>query len=248
MGAIELILIRHGESAGNVAATAAQRSGAEVIDVGLRDPDVPLSEAGVEQARALGRWLANLPPDQHPESVWCSPYLRARQTAELTTMQDPGTPQDLRIDERLRDRELGILDLLTSAGVAARFPEEAQRRNWLGKFAYRPPGGESWADVALRLRSVLRDIDDDEDGKRVAVVCHDAVIMLIRYVCERLSEQELLDIAASTSVRNASITRLVRPSGQGRWTLDSFNNVDHLESGGAPVTEHAGDENHVHPR
>ncbi|WAP52405.1 histidine phosphatase family protein [Arthrobacter sp. ATA002] len=248
MGAIELILIRHGESAGNVAATEAQRSGAEVIDIGLRDPDVPLSDAGMEQARALGRWLSGLPQEERPDSVWCSPYLRARQTAELATTQDSGTLQEARIDERLRDRELGILDLLTSAGVDARYPDEARRRNWLGKFSYRPPGGESWADVALRLRSVLRDLDDENDGKRVAVVCHDAVIMLIRYICERLSEQELLDIASSTSVRNASVTRLVRPSGQGRWTLESFNAVNHLESGGAPVTEHAGDENHVHPR
>lgn len=242
MGAIELILIRHGESAGNVAATEAQRSGAEVIDIGLRDPDVPLSDAGALQGEALGRWLAGLPGAERPDAVWCSPYLRARQTAELA-----GAPE-LRVDERFRDRELGILDLLTSAGVEARFPDEARRRNWLGKFAYRPPGGESWADVALRLRSVLRDLDDEEDGKRVAVVCHDAVILLIRYICERLSEAELLDIAANTSVRNASVTRLVRPRGTGRWALQGFNAVDHLETGGAPVTEHAGDDTHVHPR
>lgn len=242
MGAIELILIRHGESAGNVAATAAQRSGAETISIDTRDADVPLSADGVLQGEALGRLFAGLPRGERPDAVWCSPYLRARQTAELARLQDP------RFDERLRDRELGILDLLTSAGVEARFPEEARRRNWLGKFSYRPPGGESWADVALRLRSVLRDLDDEEDGKRVAVVCHDAVIMLARYVCERLSERELLDIAASTSVRNASVTRLVRPAGSGRWTLKSFNAVDHLESGGAPVTEHAGDEDHVQPR
>ena len=242
MGAIELVLVRHGESAGNVAATNAQRSGAEVIDIGVPDAEVPLSKAGRAQGRALGVWFAGLPEDERPEAVWCSPYLRARQTAELTRLQ--GT----RFDERLRDRELGILDLLTSAGVRARFPEEARRRTWLGKFSYRPPGGESWADVALRLRSVLRDLDDEDQGKRVAVVCHDAVILLIRYVCEQLSETELLDIAATTSVRNASITRLMRPEGRGRWTLESFNTIDHLESGGAPVTEHAGDENHVHPR
>ncbi|MFJ7751430.1 histidine phosphatase family protein [Arthrobacter sp. NPDC097144] len=242
MGAIELVLIRHGESAGNVAATAAQRSGAEVIEVGVRDADVPLSDAGRDQGKALGSWLAALPEDERPEAVWCSPYLRARQTAELAGLENP------RLDERLRDRELGILDLLTSAGVQARFPEEAQRRSWLGKFSYRPPGGESWADVALRLRSVLRDLDDEEDGRRVAVVCHDAVILLIRYICEGLTEAELLDIASSTSVRNASLTRLVRPEGKGRWDLADFNAVDHLETGGAPVTEHAGDENNVHPR
>ncbi|MCC3300380.1 histidine phosphatase family protein [Arthrobacter sp. zg-Y895] len=246
MGAIELILVRHGESAGNVAATRAGREGAERIDLPWRDPDVPLSSDGEEQAEALGRWIAGLPADELPESVWCSPYLRARQTAELAGL--PGLTGVMRIDERLRDRELGILDLLTSAGVAARYPEEAERRSWLGKFAYRPPGGESWADVALRLRSVFRDLDDEEDGKRVAVVCHDAVILLIRYVLERMSEQELLDTAAANSVRNGSVTRLVRPAGTGPWKLHTFNSVLHLQDSGAPVTEHAGETDDIHPR
>ncbi|MBD7995634.1 histidine phosphatase family protein [Arthrobacter sp. Sa2CUA1] len=241
MGATELILIRHGESAGNVAATRAQQNGAEVIDVGLRDPDVPLSDAGAQQAQALGQWLAGLPEAERPDSVWCSPYLRARQTAELAGL----APN--RVDERLRDRELGILDLLTARGVAARYPAEAERKQWLGKFAYRPPGGESWADVALRLRSLLRDLDDSEDGRRVAVVCHDAVILLLRYVCEGLSEADLLEIAATSSVRNGSVTRLVRPTGTGFWQVAEFNVVDHLSGAGAPVTEHAGEGN-VHPR
>lgn len=246
MGAVELILVRHGESEGNVAATAAQAAGAEVIDVKQRDADVPLSEAGRSQARALGAWLASVPPEGHPESVWCSPYLRARQTAELAGLElEP--PFGMRIDERLRDRELGILDTLTSIGVEARFPLEARRREWLGKFYYRPPGGESWADVALRLRSLLRDLDDVEDNRRVALVCHDAIILLLRYVCEGLTEERLLDLAASTAVRNGSVTRLVRADGMGLWQLAAFNEVLHLEEGGAPVTEHAGDTN-VHPR
>ncbi|MCQ1952430.1 histidine phosphatase family protein [Arthrobacter sp. zg-Y238] len=246
MGATELILVRHGESAGNVAATRAGREGAERIDLPWRDPDVPLSPDGEQQAAALGRWIAGLPAEELPDSVWCSPYLRARQTAELAGLA--GLTGGMRVDERLRDRELGILDLLTSAGVAARYPEEAERRSWLGKFAYRPPGGESWADVALRLRSVFRDLDDEEDGKRVAVVCHDAVILLIRYVLEQMSEQELLDTAAANSVRNGSVTRLVRPTGTGPWKLHTFNSVLHLQDSGAPVTEHAGETDDIHPR
>ena len=76
-----------------------------------------------------------------------------------------------RLDERLRDRELGILDRLTSAGVEARFLEEGERRRWLGKFYYRPPGGESWADVVLRLRSLLADLDREHPGQEVLLVC-----------------------------------------------------------------------------
>ncbi len=240
MGATELMLVRHGESMGNVAAAAAHAAGAEVIQVGARDADVPLSPTGVTQAEAFGRWLAEQPPERAPESVWCSPYVRAVQTAR-TALAVAGSELPLRIDERLRDRELGVLDLLTTRGVEARFPEEAARRRWLGKFYHRPPGGESWADMALRLRTLLRDLDDDEDGRRVLIVAHDALILTVRYVCERMSEADILGVAAATSVANASVTVLSRPSGRGVWELAAFNRADHVAAAGAPVTSHPGD-------
>lgn len=220
----ELILVRHAESSGNVARQRAEASGAEVIGLEVRDPDVPLSDLGRRQAAALGRYLAGLAPDRAPQAVWCSPYLRARQTADIATA---ALDLPIRHDERLRDRELGILDMLTGRGVAARFPAEAQRRRWLGKFAYRPPGGESWADVALRLRGVLGDIER-APTERLLIVAHDAVVLLVRYICELLDEAQLLTIAASTTIGNAAVTRLVRADA-GAWTLAEFNAVTHLE-------------------
>jgi hypothetical protein len=71
--------------------------------------------------------------------------------------------------------------------------------------------------------------------------------MLFRYVLEGMTEKELLDLAASTSVLNASITRFVRPAGEGPWTLESFNVADHLTEQGVAVTEHGGDSS-VHPK
>ena len=245
-GAVELLLIRHGESEGNVAATEARLAGAEVIEVPARDADVNLSDLGQEQAKALGTALERIPEADRPDAVVSSPYARARQTAEIA-VRTAGWPVKVLSDERLRDRELGILDRLTRLGVESRYPEEAERRLWLGKLYYRPPGGESWADVALRLRSVLDELNTLNSGKRVMLVCHDAVIMLVRYVLEGMSEEEVLDLAATTSILNASITRYLRPSGAGPWTLDSFNVADHLTEQGVSVTEHAGDAS-VHPR
>jgi broad specificity phosphatase PhoE len=245
VGLTELLLVRHGESQGNVAATMAGQAGALVIEVPARDADVELSGTGREQALALGRLLAEFPENQRAAAVWSSPYVRARQTAELA-VQEGGWRARILIDERLRDRELGILDMLTSAGVEARLPEEAARRRWLGKFYYRPPGGESWADVVLRLRSVLADLERQPGGGRVMLVCHDALILLFRYILEGLSEREILDIAATSTILNASLTRFVRPDGSGPWVLETFNMADHLVSEGVPVTEHAGDAN-VHP-
>lgn len=241
-GAVELLLIRHGESEGNVAATEAREAGEEVIDVPARDADVDLSGTGRDQAGALGAALGRIAAELRPDAVWSSPYARARQTAEIA-VETAGWPLQVHTDERLRDRELGILDRLTRLGVQNRYPGESERRDWLGKLYYRPPGGESWADVALRLRSVLAELDSPGMGHRVMLVCHDAVIMLFRYVMEGLSERELLELAARETILNASMTRFVRPSGAGPWTLESFNIADHLREQGVAVTEHAGDTN-----
>jgi probable phosphoglycerate mutase len=230
----DLWLVRHGESVGNVAATAAEQVGAEVIAIDIRDADVPLSSVGEKQAGALGAWLL----DRAGEigTVWVSPYERARQTLGIALAEGDLAPTVI-VDERLRDRELGILDLLTRVGVSRRYPEEAKRRRHLGKFYHRPPGGESWADVALRLRSFLRDAPAG-DADAGLVVAHDAVIMLMLYVLLPMSEQELLEFAADHTVRNASITHLSHR--EGRWTVADFSSVTHLVREGAAVTVHPG--------
>jgi broad specificity phosphatase PhoE len=249
MSVTELWLVRHGESMGNVAASRAQREGLDVIPLDIRDADVPLSPVGARQARALGEWLSA--HRGRIDEFWVSPYVRARETLAIALAEDEApVPAAVRtvpvtIDERLRDRELGILDLLTRAGVERLHPGEAERRRHLGKFYHRPPGGESWADVALRLRSFLRDAlaDPGPDpgagpDRRVLVVVHDAVVMLLLYVLLPLSEEQLLEFAADHTVDNASITHL-RLTETG-WELVDFSNVEHLVREGAPVTEHAG--------
>ena len=241
MTAHELWLIRHGESLANRAATVAEAEGLEVVSVELRDADVPLSPTGEEQAEALGAWLADLGDDEGPDAAWSSSYLRARQTVAIA-LETAGSGVVVTIDERLRDKELGVLDLLTSHGVDVRFPEEALRKRWLGKFYYRPPGGESWADLALRVRSLLVDLERPETPHRVLIAGHDAIVMTFIYVCLGLSESELLEFAQSHTVANASVTRVTRDGDTGPWTLDAFSIDDHLVAAGAPVTLHGGDD------
>src|SRR3546814_8078922 len=64
-----LWLVRHAESAGNVANAAALAEGLPELDLAHRDMDVPLSDRGVLQARALSIWLEGLPelPDRSEE-------------------------------------------------------------------------------------------------------------------------------------------------------------------------------------
>ena len=234
MAVRELWLARHGESLANIAATRAEQDGLDAIPIETRDADVPLSHTGEDQAAALGTWVA-----QHLsglDTFWVSPYVRARQTLTIA-LGESGPPSVVVVDERLRDRELGILDLLTTHGMARLHPGEAERRRRLGKYYHRPPGGESWADVALRLRSFLGDAMN-APGETAMVVAHDAVVMLILSVLLPLEESQLLEFAASHTVLNASLTHLVRRDAG--WELIEFSTVDHLHAEGAPVTVHPG--------
>ncbi|MDR6969838.1 histidine phosphatase family protein [Leifsonia shinshuensis] len=238
MTARTLLLIRHGESTANVAAAAAEAAGAEVIAVDARDPDVTLSPLGELQASALGARLRGaLPADA---VLYSSPYRRAIQTARFAL----GEEVPLRLDERLRDRELGILDRLTAIGVERRLPLEAERRRWTGKFYYRPPGGEAWTDVALRIRSFLRDAmaDSGPDGV-VVVFAHDAVVSLFLYVLLRMTEAQLAEHLLTHPVANASVTELRNDGGDGGggWSLRTFADDAHLAAAGLPSTEHPGE-------
>src|SRR4051812_8347407 len=100
----KLWIVRHGQSAGNVARDAAQAQALDRIVLAGRDVDVPLSALGQDQSRALGDWFARMPADERPDVVLVSPYARAVDTAALIRsaggLANPEVP--LCGDERLR--------------------------------------------------------------------------------------------------------------------------------------------------
>ena len=77
-----------------MALSIVDQAGAHEIDIEVRDVDVPLSALGRKQAEAAGAWFAALPPNGRPEVILSSPYVRARQTADIICGQGalPGPP------------------------------------------------------------------------------------------------------------------------------------------------------------
>jgi broad specificity phosphatase PhoE len=222
----ELTLIRHGQSTANVLFPRAAAAGR--LESGLTGPDadVELTDVGIEQARAVGRWLAALPAADRPQVVITSPYLRARETwriaAETSGLDLPAPVTD----DRLVDRLLGDLEMMTEAAIAKHYPDEHGRRHAAGPYHYRPPGGEAFGEIATRLGSFLDDLNRDHAGERVVVVAHDAVVLMMRFVIEGLTWEEIAAVERAGSVRNASITRFDGTTG--RLALDRYNTVDHL--------------------
>lgn len=201
-----LWIVRHGQSAGNVARDAAEASGLELIDLSWRDIDVPLSDLGQRQSIALGEWFSRQPTSARPDVILCSPYLRAHDTAKLVASHSGISDVQIRVDERLREKEFGILDRLTTHGIRQQYPQLHEQRGHVGKFYFRPPGGESWCDVILRLRSLHEMIAREYVGKRVLVVAHQVVVNCTRYLIEQLDEKQILDLDRQGDVPNCAVT------------------------------------------
>lgn len=216
----ELYIIRHGESEANVANAAAIAAGDLELAPTGPDRDVTLSPRGISQAKALGGWLKSVAPP--PATFICSPYRRCTETASIA-IDTSGRSIPVQTDDRLRERALGSLDRVTPLGIRERFPHEAQERARVGKYVYRPPHGESWADVAQRLQPFVEDVRARFAGTPVAIVTHQVVVLCLRYLLEGLNVEELLAIDLLADVANGSVTSY-RSDGD-RLVLVRYNDV-----------------------
>jgi broad specificity phosphatase PhoE len=221
-----LVLVRHGESERTLWKEIAAAKGELVYGGEVRDPDVKLTERGRQQAIATGKYLAGTFTF---DRVFSSPFARTLETADLLMQQFPGRVE-LTQEERIREIEFGILDGLTKVGQQARHPQEWERRQHLGKYWYRPPGGESYPDVALRLHSFLGTLTRDFCQQSVLVVCHSVIVLLFRRLLERLSERELMSMDANPrlDVLNCSVTHYAYQAwaaGGGKLALREFAGV-----------------------
>ena len=221
-----------------MARDAAELSGAELIELEHRDANTPLSELGMEQSVALGRWFAALPAGQRPQVLLSSPFVRAQQTCEAIARAIDADPEEVAVDERLREKEFGVLDRYTVAGIRTQFPALAEQRALVGKFYFRPPGGESWCDVILRLRSVVEVLRRDYVGERVVIVGHQVIVNCFRYLLECMDEDTILAIDREGDVPNCSVTEyaMTGKGEQQRFTLVGTNFVAPMEDKGVPVT------------
>ena len=193
--------VRHGESLSNVARHEAEAKDSPTIEFTGREMDIALSDTGREESKRAGHWFGEL--EEKPTLIYSSPYSRTAETTAIIVETGGLKGVPVIFDERLREREMGIFDRLTKRGALERYPEEFKRREEIGKFYYRPPGGESWVDVAQRVRGFYRDIANAE---RILIVTHEVVIRVFRYVLENLTEEQILAIDKSCDVENGAIT------------------------------------------
>jgi 2,3-bisphosphoglycerate-dependent phosphoglycerate mutase len=221
-----LVIVRHGESERNLSRTTATAAGLFEYGGQSRDVDVHVTTRGIAQATETGKHLAS---KFRFDRVFTSPYLRTIETTRLMVGQLSYAPEIIN-EERIREKEFGILDGLTKEGIERKYPEEAKRKQLVGKYYYRPPGGESYPDVALRIHSFLGTLTRDFARTSVLVVCHAVIVLVFRRLLERLSEHELLAIDGDPDqeVGNCSVTWYAfnpKAGANGKMDLKEFNGM-----------------------
>lgn len=170
-----LILARHGQTSANAEGLLCGRA------------DVPLTDLGVRQAKALA---AGVGP---PARVISSPLRRARDTAAAF-----GRPVE--IDERWIELDYGALDLLAYGAVA---PDVWDR--WRGDCDYVPEGGESLTTLGRRVRAACDDLAASAATDDVVVVTHVSPIKAA--IAWAIGTGD--DIAWRLYVRDASVHRIL---------------------------------------
>jgi probable phosphoglycerate mutase len=151
-----VLLIRHGV----VSEEAEERF--------LGAADAPMCAAGEAQIRELA---ARLRPRVTPDAIYCSDLSRSRRTAELLAN---GSAIPIRVRPALREIDMGDWQGLPRREVAERRPDEyAARGRDIANF--RPPGGESFADLAARVLPCWRGVVADGETQVVAIAGHAGV-------------------------------------------------------------------------
>lgn len=216
-----ILVVRHGRSHAQELRDAAERSGALQFELGMPEANAPLVETGRKQAEARGRWLGRLPAEEQPTVVLVSPFVRARQTAEIMLAASGICPDKLvvLIDDRLRELHHGDLTYFTRKG-REQFPAETEKFEKVGELEYRQPNGENRWDVVERLRPLVLELRTRHKGQRVLLVTHSAVIRCLRYLLENLSEEKFLAAVRADDAANCSVTSYVRNRKTGRLKPD----------------------------
>ena len=151
----------------------------------LGQTDLPLSDKGIHQANALGAQLQNVPFTK----IFSSPLKRAIQTAALASGMPPAA---LQLIDAFKEINLGAWEGLPVAEVRALFPEAYEQRGQDLEF-FRPPGGESFADLATRSYPALLALAEDCRGP-LLVVTHAGVIRVLLSCVQQKPLQQLFDI------------------------------------------------------
>ncbi len=167
-----LILVRHGETDWN---REGRLQGGQ---------DIPLNDLGRSQAAEAAERLRTLARDFATLDYIGSPMLRARETMDILRKTLELPPGAYRLDDRLKELTFGSWEGFTWRDIRKAEREKAQLRE-RDKWSFVPPGGESYAMLAQRIRPVLEELT-----RETVIVSHGGVARTILALVGAVSPQK----------------------------------------------------------
>ena len=198
----EIILIRHGETEWNSQKRMQGHSNSD------------LSEVGMGQIQALGELMKNVSFDH----IYSSDSLRTRQTAEAITQYSGHT---LQFDQRIREKNLGVFEGLTSTEAKERHPEVYRLFKTAGA-NYVIDEGESTQQLLERALEFIEEIRLRHPQERVVMVTHGGVVRVLMKHALGLS----IDAPTRFIIKNTGIFGLIWNE---NWLVTQMGGVYHLE-------------------
>ena len=190
---IDIVLVRHGQSEGNVAKHLSESGNNDLYTIEFRErysSSFRLTDLGRHQAELAGVWIRKEFPGFDRYMV--SEYLRAMETAALLALPSAAWFADFYLTER----DWGELDICPEDERQEKFGNALRHRR-ADPFFWRPPNGETFADLCLRVDRVLHTLHRECSDKRVVIVCHGEVMRAFQIRIERMSQTRFRELTFS---------------------------------------------------
>jgi len=202
---IDLVIVRHGESEGNLAQDRSKGGDDTDWNKGFGQRHTSkyrLTDVGRQQATIAGAFLEK--EFGSFDRYFCSEYVRARETAALL-----GLGGQWSVDFYLREQDMGILGSISKKDRISDLASELKRRE-LDEFYWAPPGGESVANACLRVNRIISQLRRDCSGFKVILVAHGNIIMGFRVCIEHLSTKQYEKAREKEKAFNCQILHYTR--------------------------------------
>lgn len=190
-----LILVRHGESEGNIANKEAKEGNQRLFTpeyLATHSSKWRLTKKGIMQSQTAGAWLKEQCLTQF-DRWYVSEHLRAMETAAHLELPEA----KWFLDFRLRERDRGIMDVLPPDEYERDFARHHRQRQ-INRFYWAPEGGESIAQMCERLHGGILSTLHRENGKgNVIIVCHGEIMWGFRILLEKLTGDDFIRLDSS---------------------------------------------------
>ncbi|GAM18015.1 hypothetical protein SAMD00019534_011900 [Acytostelium subglobosum LB1] len=196
---LELVLVRHGQSEGNEAQSRSKRGDLSAYTDEFKkkhSSSYRLTDKGIKQAKIAGKWVRENVA-QNFDRYYTSEYVRAMETSSLLGLEEAHWLTEI----QLRERDKGKMDNISWTEKNERFEPEMKLRK-RDSFFWRPPEGESIAQICQRVEHTFTTLRRECANKRVIIVCHGEIMWAFRVRLERLSQIRFHQLQSSKDPRD----------------------------------------------